>query len=53
MRGDPGNAAAFDGSNLKQDCDHEGAFSIESVGFKLGNGGKQIYSGSKKTTELH
>ncbi|KAL6721005.1 hypothetical protein ACLMJK_000105 [Lecanora helva] len=42
MRGDPGNAAAFDGSSLKQDCDQKGAFLIESTGFKIGNGANQF-----------
>ena len=53
MRGDPGNAAAFDGSSLKQDCDQKGAFSIESSGFKLGNGGEQKENNGKRSTERH
>lgn len=39
MNGEPGNGAAFDTKSLKQDCKEEGAFIIESQGFKLGNGG--------------
>ncbi|KAL8787469.1 MAG: hypothetical protein Q9195_007761 [Heterodermia aff. obscurata] len=49
MKGDPGNAAAFDGSNLKQDCDQKGAFLVESTGFKLGNGGKHNHNDSKRS----
>lgn len=40
MKGDPGNAAAFDMQNLKQDCDKPETFIIESQGFQLGNGGQ-------------
>lgn len=51
MKGDPGNAAAFDSSSLKQDCDQQGTFMIESSGFKLGNGGKQKPNDGKRSTE--
>ena len=53
MRGDPGNAAAFDESSLKQDCDQDGSFLIDCTGFKLGNGGKLTDDDRKSSVEPH